>query len=368
MGSSINAAAAFAPVAPPPALLSHELRLWLNEHALALDTGTELASELLPKLAASSLFGLGVPQQLGGRPGSSFADALDAVSDVAELSLTAAFVLWGQRSFIEYLLQTENAELRSCYLPDLLDGKIAGATGLSNAIKFLGGIEGLQVSATEQTDGSWSLSGRLPWVTNLRPDNYVVAVAVSTPNASPAIVAIHHDDSGQERSNDLPLIGLQASNTAALSFNQLQLSANRVLHDNAALYINQIRPEFLGLQCALTIGLVRKCVKQVLEHTRKVRILTEAATSILNELEQLRLTLLKGVDSGLYRINPRKLFEVRIALADLAAQAVALESASEGGVCYLAGGREHTLRRHREAMFVPLVSPTVVQLKSALQG
>jgi hypothetical protein len=49
-----------------------------------------------------------VPAAQGGSGGTT-ADAIEAIAAVAERSLTAAFVFWGQRTFIEYLLHSPNA-------------------------------------------------------------------------------------------------------------------------------------------------------------------------------------------------------------------------------------------------------------------
>ncbi len=77
------------------------------------------------------MLGVAVEERLGGA-GGTLADAVERVAAVAARSLTAAFVFWGQRAFIEYLLQSPNQELRQRLLGDLLAGRLAGATGLSN--------------------------------------------------------------------------------------------------------------------------------------------------------------------------------------------------------------------------------------------
>src|SRR5690606_32036219 len=128
----------------------------------------------------------GVLPELGG-VGGDVTDGVEAIAQVASHSLTAAFVFWGQRAFIEYLLQSDNAGLRERLLGDLLSGRKAGATGLSNAMKFLSGFEPLGVTAQPDGDG-WTLNGRLPWVTNLRKAGFTVAAAVDLPGAPPLIV------------------------------------------------------------------------------------------------------------------------------------------------------------------------------------
>ena len=78
---------------------------WLACVAGGLDTGVEPASAVLPRLAVGGLAAAGVPSQRGGS-GGDIVDGVVAVSAVAQQSLTAAFVLWGHRTYIEYLLQS----------------------------------------------------------------------------------------------------------------------------------------------------------------------------------------------------------------------------------------------------------------------
>ncbi|HYQ18524.1 MAG TPA: acyl-CoA dehydrogenase family protein, partial [Polyangiaceae bacterium] len=112
---------------------------WLSLHADALDDGSADPERLVPELAVHGLFRVGVPESLGGA-GGSLGDAVELLARVAERSLTAAFVLWGQRTFVEYLRVSPNEALRERLLAPLLAGEVAGATGLSNALKFLSGI------------------------------------------------------------------------------------------------------------------------------------------------------------------------------------------------------------------------------------
>ena len=152
-------------------MLDPVLQHWLEANAEALDQGRCDPQQVLGQLAAAKVLGVGVDPLQGGS-GASVADAVETVASVASYSLAAAFVFWGQRAFIEYLLHSPNAELREKLLPALLSGELAGATGLSNAMKYLSGIEALQVRAANAADG-WTLNGRLHWVTNLRQSGFV---------------------------------------------------------------------------------------------------------------------------------------------------------------------------------------------------
>lgn len=139
---------------------------WLDANAAALDNGTADASMLLPGLIAA-----------GAAEGDVLA-AVAAISRISEHSMAAGFVLWGHRVFMEYLIQSPNVALCERLLPDLRAGRVAGATGLSNAMKFLSGLEGLQISA-QPVGKNFILNGGMPWVTNLRPQGFHVAAAIA---------------------------------------------------------------------------------------------------------------------------------------------------------------------------------------------
>lgn len=193
------------------------LATWLDTHAETLDTDATLCGDVVPRLAEAGLLRIGVPTTLGGG-GGTIGDAIDSVAEVAEHSFAAAFVLWGQRTFIEYLLQSPNHGLRDRLLPALLAGELAGATGLSNAMKYLSAIEPLQIRATQVPAASgatrmpaWRVTGALPWITNLRKQGFVAAAAADhEAGGPPSIFAIAHNAPGVTRSDDLDLIGLRA--------------------------------------------------------------------------------------------------------------------------------------------------------------
>lgn len=350
--------------------LNPELQKWLNTHALELDQNNQQAPKVLSQLAQAQLFGLGVPIELGGVAHSEFSDAAWAITAVAQHSLSAAFVLWAQRSLISYVLHSSNPSIASNYLPDLLSGKLAGATGLSNAIKFLGGIEGLQINAIPKgtASNSWQLNGFLPWVSNLHSDHFVVAIAAQRQNQNPAIFLIHNHDEGVNRSEDLKLHSLQGSNTASVHINNCTVNKANLLAENAHEFIQKIRPQFLTLQSALSTGLSLRCIAQVLAHPKLSAVNQNQALALRQQIIAIQQTLNDKTENGYFVLHANDLFELRIQLAYLTEQASLLELQTEGGACYLQGVRDHTLRRVREALFLPLVSPTISQLKAQIDA
>ena len=348
---------------PRPSLA---LGAWLDERAEALDQGSQDPEALLPRLAAGGCFRQGVATTLGGS-GGSLGDAVEGIAWLAERSLAAAFVCWGQRAFIEYLLQSPNSALRERLLPSLLNGELAGATGLSNAMKFLSGLEQLQIEA-RRTEEGWRLDGCMPWVTNLRKSGFVVAGAVARAGEQrPFVTALASQSPGLQRSADLQLMGLQSSNTAALNLTDVELTEDWLLHEEAAFYLPRVRPAFLGLQCGLAIGLARRSLAEARRLEGEGRRALQAELDTLAEAQQETECLLhQGLADGRFIAQPAALFRLRIALAEQAAAAVQLELQASGGGAYLRERGAAFARRWREAAFVPIVTPSLTQLRGEL--
>lgn len=342
---------------------------WLDQHAEGLDAGSSSGAELLAQLAAAGVFRIGVPQTLGGS-GGTVSDAVNAIATVAEHSLTAAFVFWGQRTFIEYLLQSPNESLRERLLPSLLNGELAGATGLSNAMKYLCGIEPLQIAALPLSDG-WQLDGQLPWVTNLRSPNFVLAGAVEPINgAAPAVVAIFGAQQGVARSADLELIALRASNTAAVQLTAAKVPHADVICTDAHRFLPQVRPAFLGMQCGMSIGLARASLRAAEQHGSATRqVLTPRFEQQRTELELAVTELHAGLSDSRFsqgNTGAAALFRLRIRLAESVREALELELEASGGRAYLLDCNRQFVRRWREAAFVPVVTPSLTQLQGEL--
>ncbi|CDG81442.1 acyl-CoA dehydrogenase family protein [Janthinobacterium agaricidamnosum] len=340
---------------------------WLRQHADQLDLSAELAEQVLPALAGADLLRIGVPQAHGGA-GGDVRDAIIAISVVAEQSLTAAFTFWGQRTFIEYMLQSPNQAMAERRLPDLLSGKQAGATGLSNAMKFLSGIEQLQISATPQADG-WSLDGGLAWLTNLRKAGFSAAAAVApAKGAPPAVVAFDSTGSGVLRSPDLDLIALRGSNTASIKLAQVRIPAGDIIATDGPAWLPAVRPSFLGMQCGLSIGLARASLARAAQISADSRNQLGARIAALQEnLAKYVHTLLAGVHDGSFKAEAPAMFRLRLVLAELVQQALMLELQAMGGRAYLDKEQQGFARRWRESAFIPIITPSVTQLQAALQ-
>lgn len=341
--------------------------LWLDAHADSLDADAADAPQVIPQLAQAGLFGIGVPRDVGGQ-GGTLRDAVEAIADVAGHSLSAAFTFWGHRAFIEYVLQSPNVGLRERWLPPLLAGTQAGATGLSNAMKYLCGIETLNIRAQTLPGPTWRLQGAVPWCTNLRNEGFIAAVAVSrSDGGAPLVAALPSDRAGITRTEDLDLIALRGSNTAALHLDNVVIGPEDLLHEDANRFLPQARPAFLGLQLGLSIGLARSSLATALARSGAGREVLEPSLKTQKQrLDLAAADVYEGLADGRYLSRPQELFRLRLALSDVVQQSLQLELQASGGRAYHRDQPFSFARRWREAAFIPIVTPSITQLQGEL--
>ena len=235
-------------------------------------------------------------------------------------------------------------------------------------MKFLSGIEELQIRA-RHLDHGLRIDGKLPWVTNLRVGGFDVAAAIQGDSNDPAFVAVlSSEDAGLERSADLDLMAMRATSTAALKIDNIRIGEDRILHRNASEWLPKVRPAFLAMQCAMSSGLARRALNEATARLNRERdVLTEPLVVLTAELGTVETGLHEGLRSGRFVERPAHLFRLRIRLAEIAAEALQLELYASGGRAYLSGPGEGFQRRQREAAFLPIITPSLVQLKLALQ-
>lgn len=346
--------------------LSVGLASWLARSAEGIDLGTVPAAEILPRLAEAGLTRISVPEDMGGTGGDIVA-AVEAVAAVAHDSLASAFVLWGHRCYTEFLIRSDNAELRAAQLPDLLAGRVAGASGLSNAMKALAGLEVMQIKARAEGD-TLLVDGKLPWVTNLRREGFFVAAAADRAEGGPAVIlSLSGDDPGLTRSDDLELMGMRSTDTAAITITGARIPRTRIIAEDAPVWLRGLRPAFVGLQCGMAIGLARRALTEAEACSGSGRaVLAGDFARLRADLAETVAALFAGLRDGRFVTHPAALFELRIRLAEIVATSIGLELQAGGGRCYLREPGRDFARRMREAAFIPVITPSIVQLRGVL--
>jgi alkylation response protein AidB-like acyl-CoA dehydrogenase len=236
-------------------------------------------------------------------------------------------------------------------------------------MKFLSGIEELQVKASNSV-AAVDIDGKLPWVTNLQLSGFDVAVAVKgMGDTASFVVSLSSEDDGLQRSEDLDLMGLRATGTAAITIEAVRVGADRILDHDARTWLPKVRPAFLGLQCGMSIGLARRSIAEAQKELNSGRdTLAAPAKALSRNLTRTEALLFEGLSDLQFESRPAPLFRLRIRLAEIVAEAVQLELSALGGKAYLSQPGQGFQRRLRESAFIPVITPSLVQLKTALRA
>lgn len=337
------------------------LELSLAERAGWLNDGVSgcCMEESLNLRADSGWLAYGVPESLGG-DGGKLINVIEAIATVSEQCLTSGYVFWCQRVFIECLVNSSNRWLQDRILPEMLLAKCSGTTGL------VIGSEPPSIQASLEAE-TLILEGFLPWVSNLQPNNFVVACIAKQSQGEPFVIAVPSSAKGLRRGEDLQLLGLQASWTSSLDLNQINLSPQWILSKDANSFLSQIRPRLLLMQCGLSLGIARRSLSETLQSIDGIN-----EDVLINRLRYGHLTLVNleaqlrklGILKAFNDAHLRQIYELRIALTRLALDSVWLELEAKGRTAYFKPSG--TARRLREVAFLPILSPSLLQLEQEL--
>jgi alkylation response protein AidB-like acyl-CoA dehydrogenase len=207
------------------------------------------------------------------------------------------------------------------------------------------------------------LDGRVSWASNLFPPGFVmVTAAAHAEDGRPVVVALRGDAPGLEVDPYPRLLALQATGSSSLTLRGVRTAADAVVAGDFSGFVARVRPVFLLLQSSFCWGLARRALDEARAGLRGDDDVFAADLAAL----EARADGLAGFVGGAVRARGaghpmRRLVETRLACAQLATAAVALETKIVGGRGYVV--TSGPARRLREAAFLPVQAPTEGQLR-----
>jgi alkylation response protein AidB-like acyl-CoA dehydrogenase len=342
--------------APAPASTADAIDAYFGARALDVDAGRADVREGIAFLDRLGLSEAGI------------ARSAELLARVARSDLASAFSAWAHRMALEYVaLAPASSPLRDL-LPDLRAGRVLGATALATGTaRHLAGTP-LPVSFRADGDGV-RLDGRVPWASNLIPPFLAVtAAAHADDERRTVVVALTDAVPGVTVAPQPALLALGATGSSSIALAGARVPAGFVVADDLGPFVDQILPPFLLLQTAFCVGLGTAAIEsagaaaaggpaQAVLGPRIARV-----ASGLAGVERRLGDLARCADrAGAASVGRVDLLRLRLRAADLAGDAVRVEVASAGGRGYMRDSA--TARRVREAAFLPIQSPTEVQLR-----
>ncbi len=238
-------------------------------HAAARDQSGEFPIETVQQMGELGLFGLLVPEELGGA-GASFSTFCIAVEELAAVDSSVAITLSAAVGLgIGPILAFGSDEQRRAWLPDMAAGRALGAFGLTEAEA---GSDAASTRTRAVRDGDeWIIDGAKEFITNSgTPLTNVITVTARTEEGVSAFL-VPADTQGLHVDPAYKKMGWRASDTHAL-----RLDGCRVPNTNLLGTPGKGFQQFLAILdggrvaiAALAVGLARACLDVCVEYANE---------------------------------------------------------------------------------------------------
>lgn len=317
------------------------------------------ARVMIKKLAAAGLLDLGLPGSAG-----AYSDQIRVLGDLASVCMTTAFTAWSHRMTTEYLVIHGGNTSRA---DSVRRADRAGSTALAGTFRAAAGVS--EIPVTLEREGSRTgAHGFLSWASNLHSNAVVVTGVQDAATGQRRLISFDVEAHGVEVIPVTGLLALDGTKSGALRLTDVEVRDEQYLQTPFADFIADVRPKFLLFQTAFVLGLVSGSLSAIQELRGPAQSLSGSVDEARRRLVELRSKMESGgreLDQG-RRPDLRSCLELRLDASHLATASTQLELATRGGSGYL--HQSATARRVREALFLPVQSPTEAQLRWELEA
>lgn len=344
----------------------------LKAQAQAIDRG-HYPVDLLKQLAATGAMSahLDLPGQ-----SADYGLAIAAMAEAAKVCGATGFMMWCQCVAGLYMQASGNPALSGERLARHVAGETLGGTGLSNPMKSFAAIESLLLKATPVpgAQGSYRVSGTLPWVSNLGPDHCFGAIAAVVDEAGQTVrelmFMLNCNAAGVTLKACPEFSGMEGTGTYTVQCKDLLVSGADVVADPAKPLIARIRGGFVLLQCGMAAGIVQGAIDSMwavepqLGHVNQY--LEDRPHELQAELDELvdRVMALAKTPFDTSTNYFLDVLDVRAHGAELCLRAAQSALMHQGARGYLMSSEVQ--RRVREAQFVAIVTPAIKHLRKEM--
>jgi butyryl-CoA dehydrogenase len=240
--------------------------------ASARDESGRFPHELLPKMAKLGLFGVMIPEEYGGA-GLDALSFVIVIEEIARADAAIALLLASHNSLCAgHILAFGNEEQKQTYLASLASGARLGAWALTEP-EAGSDARHLKSRAAATSDG-WLLTGDKIYVTQGSVAGiYVVMVATDPARGGISAFILERESEGFSVVRVENKLGVRASNTAQLHFENLRVAKSNLLGEIDSGYQNALAVldgGRIGIG-ALAVGIARAAFEQALGYAKQRR-------------------------------------------------------------------------------------------------
>ena len=287
-------------IAESPYAEEHEsfrasLRAFLAKHVVPYFAQWEregrVPHELYQKLGELGMLGLRVPPQYGGGGADSFLYSSIWSEECSRAGVSLGGASTHMNLVIPYILRLGTEEQRQRWLPDMCAGRRMGSIAMTEPGTG-SDLAGIRTSA-RLVDGAWVLNGSKTFITGGINADLVVVVARTSERENRreglSLLVVDSATAGFTTGRNLEKIGLKATDTAELFFDDVLVPADHLLGEEGQAFrylAHNLVQERLGIALGSQVA-AEKAIRITVEYVKSRTAFGHTVASFQNTKFQL---------------------------------------------------------------------------------
>jgi alkylation response protein AidB-like acyl-CoA dehydrogenase len=238
------------------------------------DEAQHFPMDLLPKLAALGLMGIQFSEEFGGSAMSSV-DYCICIEELARVCPAIALSVAAHNGLCtSHIALFGNDAQKKEYLPRLVQGQVLGAWGLTEASA---GSDAAGMRTTAVRQGTcWVLNGAKSFITHGSIGGVMVVIAVTDRTKGSrgmSAFVLEHGTKGMSAGKKEDKLGMRASDTSEVVFEDCRLPAEHLLGEEGQGFINTLQvldSGRIGI-AALSVGLAQGAYEAARQYAKERR-------------------------------------------------------------------------------------------------
>ena len=224
-------------------------------------------------LGENGLMGIEVPEEYGGAGMDALAYVLAMVEVAAADAAHSTIMSVNNSLFCNGILTHGNEAQKQKYVRAIAEGQAIGAFALTEP-QSGSDATAMRCRAVKQADGTYVINGKKSWITSGPVAKYIVLFAVTEPEkGARGITAflIDTDNAGFGRGKTEPKLGIRASATCEIEFNEYVAQADEVLGQEGEgfkIAMGVLDAGRIGI-ASQAIGIARAAYEATLEYVKE---------------------------------------------------------------------------------------------------
>ena len=246
----------------------------IRPHVMEWDESQHFPMELLPKLAALGLTGIQFGEEYGGSAMSAVEYCI-CIEELARVCPAIALSVAAHNGLCtSHIAMFGNEAQKAEFLPRLVRGEVLGAWGLTEAGAGSDAAS-MRTSATRQGQ-CWALNGSKSFITHGSIGGVMVVMAVTDRGKGHRGISsfvLEHGTPGMRAGKKENKLGMRASDTSEVVFEDCRIPATRLLGEEGQGFINTLQVLDAGRIgiAALSVGLAQGAYEAALKYAKERR-------------------------------------------------------------------------------------------------